>query len=150
MEMYPSIPTCCILLRDSHYSFIIVLMPPSPLFCCFLISNERNAIILWIPQDFFFLLGKIKTFKNLKQIKYKKSVFVWFIVMYNNQTRLRFLPQWVANSPNILLIKIGQVEFSFCYTAWEMLAGLVQMWPFLLFCQKFEIIYLYIHFPIFF
>lgn len=81
-----------VVLRYSHYSFIIILMPPPPLFLfcfvCFFISNERNAIILSIPQDFIFSFGKnYKTFKNLKQIKHKKSVCVVYF-MYCNQTEL--------------------------------------------------------------
>lgn len=59
-----SIPNCCIERQPSqfyHHSF-------TPLFC-FSILSKINAIILWIPQDFF---GKNSKHKNLKQIKCKK------------------------------------------------------------------------------
>lgn len=65
--------------------------PPPHFFFSFFISNERNAIILWIPQDFFSFGKNYKTFKNLKQIKHKKSVCVVYF-MSCKQTELSLLP----------------------------------------------------------
>jgi len=39
----------------------------------FFISNERNAIILWIPQDFFFFWEKLQNFQKPKTNKTQKK-----------------------------------------------------------------------------